>query len=152
MSKKSRPVSAGRDFLCIFEDMYQILKKEMLEPLKNGKPMNSPFIENILGDQKKMDELITMMEKCLSIKETVAILPGGVEFLEAHPEYDKYSNAFGVFTTLMLNSYAYEKYGLIFDAKGAGVNSNFPADAQTLEIYIKNYEDIYKEYRDVKKQ
>ena len=32
MSKKSRPVSAGRDFLCIFEDMYQILKKEMLTP------------------------------------------------------------------------------------------------------------------------
>ena len=123
------------------------LRKELVEPLKKGQPINCKRIEEFL---ENTDELALFYTKTLTFEGTYKNLPFLSDFNEKHPEYAACQAMQTVFTTFLIPGYTYTKYGVSMNAACSinnltktGMVFNDPA---ILESYIGAYEQYYNDY------
>ena len=130
------------------------LRKEFVEPLKNGEPINCERIEQFL---KNTDELAIFYTKTLALEGTYKNLPFLKDFSKQHPAYDACQDMQTVFTTFLIPTYSSMKYGVSMNASSSveqltkkGMSFDSP---ESVEPFIAMYEEKYNAYLDaIKKQ
>ena len=122
------------------------LKKELLEPLKNGQPLDAPCMESVMKDISKYT---TMAQKSLCMEGTIKNLPFVQEFVDSHPEFyalQKAQNAF----SMMVDAYYNSKYHVSPNTgSNVKVDLAMPLVPETAEFFITQFEEAYNKFREL---
>ena len=118
------------------------LKKDLLEPLKNGKPLHSDIFEKVMDNR---DAFMSLARKTLTLEGTVKNLPFAEEWLKDHPEIYACQNMYAVFSNLA-NTYFATKYNVSLNLGTDAEIRKFFFPVEMAEIMLVEYEENYNKY------
>ena len=124
------------------------LRKELVEPIRNGEPAYSESMENLIHDS---DNLFMFILKTLTFEGPYTHLPFLKEFYDANPVYVKCQEMYREFMNL-LKMYAKTNYDLIPDTSpdiDMLVKGSMGIEVPEMtEMFIARYEEVYKSFND----
>ena len=129
------------------------LRKDIVEPLRENKPINCNALNALLMDADRYQEL---MAKGLTWGDVYKELPMG-DFFEENPEIAACAEMYGEFNATVAVMYGQTKYGMLFDTGTRRIStatnkmSSFDK-ADFAEDMIRVYEAKYIEYHNLLKE
>ena len=118
------------------------LKKDLLEPLKNGKPLHSDILEKAMDN---MDAFMSLARKSLTLEGTVKNLPFAEEWLKDYPEISACQDMYAIFSNLA-NTYFATKYNVNLNLGSDAEIKKFFFPKELAEVMVGQYEEKYNKY------
>ena len=131
------------------------MKKDIIEPMKNGEPVHSERFEKMLSDP---EDAFYFMEKTLSLEGTYLNLPFMKDYMKENPAINAFSDLCTLVSNQILPAYSFTKTGV---AMNPAVDIQFlskmgmtmdQSTAGYFEMLMADYEQRYQGYLDALKK